>query len=345
MEYHSIANIFPMMQNSELKKLADDIQATGLRNKIILYEGKILDGRNRFEACQLVGVEPEYGEYDEDEPLKYVISQNLHRRHLNESQRAVVASRLANMEKHIHKDDRQICLSQPEAAEMMNVSERMIRIVKAIERDAPELIPKIDSGDMTVNSATTEVKRAQNIKKLESIEVKEVKALSGVYDVIVIDPPWPIQKIERDVAPNQVGLDYPTMPLDDIKHKLEIPYADDCHIWIWTTHKYLPFTLEMIDARNLKYVCTFVWHKPGGFQPFGLPQYNAEFAIYCRHGHPLFIETKAFPVCFTAPRGEHSEKPVEFYNMVRRVTAGRRLDMFNRKPIEGFDGWGNESNN
>ena len=67
-----------------------------------------------------------------------------------------------------------------------------------------------------------EIKRLQNLETLEGIAGKTAKTLAGVYDVIVIDPPWPMEKIERDVAPNQVGFDYPTMSLDDI-HQLKIP--------------------------------------------------------------------------------------------------------------------------
>jgi N6-adenosine-specific RNA methylase IME4 len=211
-----------------------------------------------------------------------------------------------------------------------------------IKREAPEYVQPIMQGEMTMTKARQEIRRKQATEKLNDIKTVEAKRIEGVFDVIVIDPPWQMKKIERDVAPNQVEFEYPTMTLDEIK-ALEIPCADNCHVWLWTTHKYLPDALDILKEWNLNYICTFVWHKPGGFQPFGLPQYNSEFALYARRGSPKFIDFKNFKLCFEAPRTGHSEKPDLFYDLVRRVTAGRRLDMFNRRYIEGFETWGKEA--
>lgn len=111
---------------------------------------------------------------------------------------------------------------------------------------------------------------------------------------------------------------------------------------MWTTHKFLPMSLRLLEAWDFRYVLTMVWHKPGGFQPIGLPQYNCEFCVYARRGSPMFVDTKQFPTCFEAPRREHSRKPDEFYETIARVTAGPRIDVFSREARDGFEQFGNE---
>ena len=263
----------------------------------------------------------------------------------NERKAASQAAKLTGTNRQYVADAKSIQKSSPDVAKAvvsgaLNIPDAK-KIVTLPESQRQVVLQKIGTGEKPTK-AIQDVKREEIKQHLESVEVQAIKAVEGIYDVVVIDPPWPIEKIERDERPMQTSFDYPTMSLNEIKG-IDIPCAGNCHVWVWTTHKFLPAAFNILEAWGLKYVCTFVWHKPGGFQPVNLPQFNCEFALYCRKGSPKLLDTKNLPTCFNAARGSHSEKPKEFYDFVRRVTAGRRLDMFNRRQIEGFDGWGKEA--
>jgi len=108
--------------------LVADIAEHGLREPIWLHEGQIIDGRNRYRACIEARREPEFRAYEGEHLVPFVVSLNLHRRHLNESQRAMVAGKLANLPDGVRVDRSANLptspMSQPEAAELLNVSER-----------------------------------------------------------------------------------------------------------------------------------------------------------------------------------------------------------------------------
>lgn len=94
LEFHEIAGLFPLMFGEEFAPFKRDIGDNGLLQPITLYEGKILDGRNRYNACKELGIEPEFEEYTGDKPLEYVLGKNLFRRHLTTYQRIEIGFKM-----------------------------------------------------------------------------------------------------------------------------------------------------------------------------------------------------------------------------------------------------------
>ena len=97
MKAHPYADILPLLEGEAFDSLVADIRANGLMEPITIHEGLILDGRNRHRACGAAGIEPKFLEFDGDDPLAFVLSLNLHRRHLSESQRGMIAARLETL--------------------------------------------------------------------------------------------------------------------------------------------------------------------------------------------------------------------------------------------------------
>ena len=377
-EYHELANLFPLMDENQYSDLVADIKENGLVESIVLHEGKILDGRNRYNACNDAGVEPNFVEYEGEDALSYVISLNLNRRHLNESQRAMIGARLANMKSGTRTDltSGQLAsgLSNAEASEKLNVGERSIKRAKQVQKEGIEDLQKsVEAGKVSVSAASDIatldkaeqeiivakgedeiLKMATKIRKERSAESREQKAKmrmealaikppEGKYRTIVIDPPWDMERIQMENRTfDKESFDYPTMSLDEIKD-FKLPAHEECHLWLWTTQKYLRPSFDLLDAWDFTYLATFVWHKNGGFQPVGLPQFNCEFVLLARKGGQPFIETKQFFTCFNAPRREHSRKPDEFYDVVKRVCPEPRIDIFSREDRDGYDVWGLEA--
>lgn len=97
MEVHEAAKLFPMLPEDKLNELAEDIRVKGLLQPLITYKGQLLDGRNRWEACTRIGKMPETQEYNGDDPIGYVVSANIQRRHLTTSERAILGKQLVGL--------------------------------------------------------------------------------------------------------------------------------------------------------------------------------------------------------------------------------------------------------
>ncbi|MBX3288390.1 MAG: hypothetical protein KF855_03500 [Acidobacteria bacterium] len=165
LEYHPLANLFPLMHGEDFDRLVADIKANGQLESIWTFQGKIIDGRNRYRACLQLGREPQCLEWkgNEDDLTSFIVSLNLHRRHLNESQRAMVANRLANLEKganqHTSIDVCTTPISQSQAAEMMKVGVASVQRAREVETQGiPEMVESVDAGQVSVSAAATVAK-------------------------------------------------------------------------------------------------------------------------------------------------------------------------------------------
>ncbi len=405
--------LIPTLAPEEYRQLEANLIQDGCRDPLVVWNGLLLDGHNRKEICDGLGLEYTTTEVelpDREAAKAWIITNQFGRRNLSPYQKAELALKLEPLIAARAKENERLSpgpkgfptlgnLSRQADLEVLGagivrcgVCDRLYDSTKwdiKITGQCPYCwrdggkphAPTIDThGELarisglsrgTIHKAKVISERApeeakqrlrrnetsidheyQQLKKAERREevVSEIQASVplGKFHVLVVDPPWPVQKIERDVRPNQSGYDYPTLTLEEI---IECSFegrtipdlaADHAHLFLWTTHRFLPDAFEIMRQWDFRYVCTMVWHKSGGFQPIGLPQYNCEFALYGRRGAAAFEDTKDFFCCFAGLRQEHSRKPETFYELVRRVTLEPRIDIFSREKHEGFSQLGNQ---
>jgi ParB-like chromosome segregation protein Spo0J len=157
LEFHPLANVFPLIAGEEFDALVASIRERGQLEQISTYEGQILDGRNRYLACRAAGVDPVSEAFDGSflEARNHVIDANLRRRHLDTSQRAMIAAKLATLADGQRQVGKFAGLpTQAEAASILNVGERSVRSAREVLDDgAPELVAAVERGDISVSRA------------------------------------------------------------------------------------------------------------------------------------------------------------------------------------------------
>lgn len=357
--FHEYANLFPMLQGEPLEALKQDIREHGVREPIVFLGDAILDGRNRYMCARDLGIEYPRVEFEGRDPLSHVISHNLHRRHLTESQRSMVAAKLAKMSAtefrgNQHTANLQEAPTRAEAAELLNVSERSVNTAKKVEREgAPELIEAVEQGRVSVSAAAdvaelsepeqvevvakgekeileaakqirAEKAKARRVERLDNLaKIAEGNAeldTSTRYPVIYADPPWRYEQPPMGDTNRSIENHYPTMSLDEI---CAMPVSDlatdDAVLYLWATAPKLAECFEVINAWGFEYRTCMVWDK----EKIGMGYYarnQHELLLICRRGQIPPPEAGTQPSSVhREARGKHSAKPHFYYEMIEEA--------------------------
>jgi len=168
---------------------------------------------------------------------------------------------------------------------------------------------------------------------------------SKKYQIILADPPWSVSLFSRIVRPKQLPHPYAKMILNDIKNLRVKDIADQngCHLFLWTTHKWLPKAFEVMKAWGFHYHCLLTWDKTYGFTPYSF-MWSTEFCLYgyikgkwmkfSKMGEKALIREKPM---------KHSKKPQAMRDLILKSVGDlSRIELFAREKTEGWDVWGNE---
>lgn len=371
---HPVANIFPAMSADEFENLCVDIRDNGLHEAVWLdVEGRLLDGRHRVMACEREGVNVKTREYDGHDPAAFVVSLNLHRRHLNEGQRSDVAGRLATMERGARTDLGSIdAMSDAKAAKLLNVSEKSVERAKVVHRTGtPSLQEALTSGKVSVSAAAdiatlpqakqeeivargeAEIlKAAKDIradraktKRVERVEkIRSMLWPTGVYRVIYADPPWQYSNSGNQDSYGHAERHYQTMSIDSMcALKVGDLAAKDSVLFMWVTSPMLRDAMSLLDAWGFDYKTSFVWDKETHNWGF----YNSvrhELLLLATKGSCVPDIDERIPSVVRVDRTDkHSEKPQEFREIINKLYPhGPRIELFARESVQGWEAWGNE---
>jgi ParB-like chromosome segregation protein Spo0J len=257
---HPTCLLFPEMTKAELQALADDIQLRGLLQSIVLYEGKILDGRNRYKACKIAGVKPSFVQWDGDgDPLAWVISTNLVRRHLTASQRAILAldvlpllakqakerQRLGRGKKVAQIRAEETGKASSAAAKIVQSSSTYVEMAKAVHVTAPDLIAEIRSGQITVPEAKALADMLPDQRRLALRQLRQGNLSNGKGKPFVFGTPRKSKPTEIQTPPGICQFLHDLIsPVYPVKTILDPSAGDGALTKPWKNRKAISFEIN-----------------------------------------------------------------------------------------------------
>lgn len=298
---HPFADLFPLIEGDEFEHFAADVRDRGLREPIVLLDGKILDGRNRYRAAVHHGLPGADGDttwfrnFDpssEGEPLGWVLSKNVARRHLGESQRALVAERLATMRQGERTDLEPSAnlqkVDMATAAGLLHVSERLVAAARVLrQHGSGELIRLVETGRLSVsqgeqaarldladqgrvvqlaiggtkNAYRTAIKIGARDARERELGKKQQALPAKKYGVVLADPEWEFVSFNMDTGQDRAPANhYPTSSEQAIAARdVQQLAADDAMLALWTTD--LARGIRVMESWGFTFKSYFVWVK------------------------------------------------------------------------------------
>lgn len=342
--------------------LTEDIARRGVIVPLLVTnDGLVLDGHRRLAAARAASLDSvPVQRIDLDSCTDWrravAIAVNLYRRHLNEWQRVALGTSIERIERVTAKErqreggkqggkkagkhrpaqgvDHGEPLPEPKdratarVAAQVGVSRTTYERARTVLAEAPEIAAAGLSGKhLSVAGAYRELRKRDQVE-----QIKTYAFPAGTYPVIVIDPPWRYGRSSDST--HRGDCPYPTMSLDDIR-AIEIPAADDCIVWLWTTNAFMRDAFPLLDHWGFKDKAILTWVKPR----IGLGDWLrnvTEHCILAVRGKPVIHLTNQ-TTALSAPAGAHSEKPDAFYALVSELCPARPLlELFSRRKRDGW---------
>lgn len=342
------------MEGKEYEELKADIKANGLIEPIWLHpDESIIDGRNRHRACLEVGIEPKFRTWKEQDSLvAFVVSMNLHRRHLTYDQQMGIGLKLEpafseeakkRMLAGIPAAKLQQGRAAEQAAEQVKVSPRALYEMITVQKEDPNLADNLISGKTTVREERKKRKRKERIERIQDITNGNTNLDTGKqYPVLYADPPWRYEHCETESR--QVENQYPTLSLDEICSQPVSKLATlDAILFLWATSPKLAEAMQVIDSWGFVYRTCMVWVKDKIGMGYYARQKHELLLIATRGELPVPLPENRPMSVVVAPRTEHSEKPEEFYSIIEKMYPElERKELFARKERKGWSSWGNQ---
>lgn len=366
MNFHPLADIFPLLEGEAFEALVEDIDVNGLREAIWLHpeDGTIIDGRNRYRACLEAGVEPRFRTLSrEDSVVAFIISMNLKRRHLNQSQKAQLAVEIMpwlRLEEEAKQRQRELAGTRPnkkpdlsapvregkgkssmQASKLSDVGSRYVEHAKNLLQ-ATVSSPKAKQLWDEVKTGIKTLSQARRILQKDAI-TEAAQLPSGKFRVLYADPPWKYgDQLTEAYGPAE--LHYPTMTVFELCALPIVDLAEDnAVLFLWATAPMLMVAFPIIEAWGFKYKTNFVWDKV----KHNMGHYNSvrhELLLLATRGSCTPDVPKLYDSVVTIERTEHSAKPPEFRQMIESLYIyGNRLELFARKRVDGWEAWGNHA--